>query len=489
MAGKGPGIMNHTSLAKLWQRIQQALDQGIQQALSAGRSGAWVRFFLLPTLAVLLFLLSRQLGGILEWFIDLFWIEPDGTAWSPQTFYDWILRTLFGVGMLEAPRAPVWARLVNLWTEIGGENIQLALLGGLTFWVAYRLISGYVYYLYRMNDFRQAKHMISSVFIPFRRRKAVITKGKEIIGKSISIHEMYGGQITLNMDAHDGYAAALERADHSIRIVGPQDRFPVMLDGFMHLRKIFDLRDQRVQVTVRARTRDGIPVMAQHVMFICRISGINKSTRNQRYEYCDPEVIQTLLYQHWVGADWEKPAKRRKALHDLVSTALNEFIAEHTLVEILPETNEFGPVCQLSQNNASLFQQFTADFERYSGKHGLELIWTGRGEWRIDELVNPEVIKQNCSLAAENWLQSQTSIAHHASIDVRNQEVRRLVQHLLGLFTEARKSDQTKNETILRLGRIYLERLQFAFRIMESRGESPPDDWDAVAKHLERFIN
>lgn len=480
-------MMLWSRLVNLWERIQKTIDQIIQKYFGFSRSSVWLRFLLLPALAIVAFLLSRQLGSLIEWVTDIIMAEPGAPPQDPGVFLDWIRNVIFPAAELTPPQPTLFESLRDIATEIGMENLQLALLGGITFWMAHRLISMYVYHLYGMTDYTQAKHMVSSAFIPFRRRRAVIRNGKELPGQNISIHEMYGGQITLSMNATKGFAAVMERPDHSQRIVGPQDQYPVFLDGFLHLRQVVDLREQLVQVNVQAHSLDGFPIKIRGAIFRCRISGSVKTTHKPRFEACDTDAIHKLAYLNWIGPEWENPTKRRKALHDFVSTTLSAFISDYPLVEILPEMKDYSSICQSGETKFKLLDRFVQNIAVLTGDHGLEFEWTGQGEWQLPEGVNPDIIAQYCNQATENLKRGQPSRFSHEGIKIRHLASRQLVQHMLRLYEEAKKSNEPDDEMFLRLTKLYLERLHHAVRILESRGEKCPQEWIETKQHLERL--
>jgi hypothetical protein len=275
----------------------------------------------------------------------------------------------------------------------------------------------------------------------------------------------------------------MERADHSVRIVGPQDRFPLFLDGFLHLRQIVDLRDQRIQVNVHAHTLDGIPIQLRGAIFICRISGSQRTSRKQHFETCDIDAVRNLAYHHWIGPEWENPTKRRKALHDFISTALGSYISKYPVTEFLPETAEFGALCQSRLDETRLLDRFTQEIDS-EGESGLEFVWTGRGEWQLSEALDLDLVAQQCNQAFENEKHSLPSFFNHHGIAIRRHEANKLVRNVLRVFEEAQQSGDANDQIILKLTQLYADRLQYAIRILEARGEKIPQHWIETQQHL-----
>lgn len=449
------------------------------------QKAVWLRFAALVGLVIIVVFLSSRVMGWIGDFVERFVrvSSPAVPALPGEATPAPAIRP-----PILPPQAPFLVSLINRVSEFNKETLQLALLCGTIFWLAYRLIAQYAFYLYRMTDFRHARHMVSSAFLPFRRRRIDIVNGTVHSGNYISVHEMYGGQIRLQMDANKGYAAVFEQSGHSIRIVGPQDRFPVLLGGFMHLRHIVDLKDQRVMVSVHGLTCDGIPVTAQRVVFICRLTGTRKGPGGASFESCDRNAVHALVYQHWIGSDWENPSKRRKALHDLVSTALEEFISKRALVEILGEVREFAIQKPGRGNQPALFQQFAEQFQQQTGQYGLELLWTEQGEWRVDAPFDADLLALHFRQAFQNWQGFHPVILQREGVLIRRRETNHLVNHLLQIFEDGQVSGQSADEIRSALILHYLERLRHAVRILEARGEIPPQGWKEVLGYLESLI-
>jgi hypothetical protein len=386
------------------------------------------------------------------------------------------------------PGPGFFARLGNWLSEINRDRVQVILLVAASLWVAYRLMIHFVHYLYEIDQIRHAARIVESAFLPFRRRNITIQKGVETSTQEISAREMVGGRSTLTLDADQGYAAVLERPGSYTRVVGPQDHYPVSLDGFTHLREIIDLRDQRLIVTLSGHTKDGIPIKANNWSFICRLAGSKTSAPQKLYVSCDPASVHNLVFRHWIGQDWINQSKRRKALVDLVSTALAEFISGRRLVEFLPELEQLQQAEAPASKQLRLIDQFVAYFERNVGEHGLQLVWTGRGAWQLAPEAAIEPILENSSQAYENWFRNHPEILSEAGSQKRMEETHRLVHHVVGLFDNMIAAQQSDDQILTALTQHYLDRIKDAIRVMEARGEKPAREWLEAARHLDRLV-
>ena len=478
-------------MVSIWQDSFQQMRRFLRRTFSFEDKSAWLRFLLLPVLGVVIWMLFGPLGNFLSQMVDTLFAE------APLRF-----EQLFQVlaNLLPSSLAPLGAEFIpppappsyfhQLWnwlSELGRENIQLFLLIGASLWIAYRLMIHFVHYLYEMENYHQAARMVGSAFLPFNRRKALIQNGVETTNDEISVQEMVGGRLAFSIDAQHGFAAVLERPGAFTRIVGPQDSLPVSLDGFMHLRQVVDLRDQRVSLSQDCLTRDGIPIKVDSAAFICRVAGSRVSGPRMHFQACDPEMVHSLVYRHWIGQDWESPAKRRKALNDLVSITLDDFISQHSFVEFLPDLPGFKNLVEFMPHRTPLFEQFAQYFSHSGGQHGLQLVWTGRGEWQLGDVLAFERVAKSCRQAYGNWMHNQPEVFSQAGILARHQEAERLARHVTRLYDDMLKAGQSDDQIMIALARHYTQRLQSAIRILEARGEESPAGWAAVLKHLEQL--
>lgn len=487
--------MNPEPQQPLFRRLWQALRSFLSRLFAFESAGTWFRFLLIPLIAALALGLMVPLGGLLEDLIDFLLTDApsrwEGLLDSIQHLVQGPVPVPTGEAVSFAfPAGPGrLARIQNWLTELGGETIQLWLLGGLALWFVLRLVSHYTLYLYDLPHFHQAYRMVEGVFNPFRRRKVHIQKGLELPHQDISVKELFGGKIALHMDAQEGFAAVLERPGAFNRVIGPQDRFPVNLEGFTNLRAIIDLKDQRLRFSVKEHTKDGIPIQGERFMFVCRVAGSTLSSPRRQFESCEPDMICTLVYRHWVGQDWQNSSKRQHNLNALVSLCLRDFISQRSFIEFMPELEAFRDIFQPSQNYVPLLEQFLADFNQQASQHGLQLAWTGRGSWQLAPGLDPERLAPFGSLAYENWLNNHPAVAVRAGIQIRHEEVVAQIQRMVKVYDQCRQSGKSDDQVMVELGKFYLSRLRNAIRLVEARGEKPLREWLEVEKHLRSLVD
>ena len=270
-----------------WSELVKTVRTLVERLIHFSSNSPWLRFLLIPLLALLLWAVSMPISAALSNTVEfLVNVAPE----KIERLLEAVEIMVYGLPVSTIPTTPLPAtpplppdfttRVWNWLTEIGSDRIQLIILVAASLWTAYRLMIHFVYYLYEIEDFRQAVRMVDSAFLPFMRRHAVFQNGVEITRGEISVQEMVGGRTAFSMDATKGFAAVMERPGTFTRVVGPQDRFPVNLEGFTHLRDVIDLRDQRLAITAAGHTKDGLPMVARDWSFSCRVAGSNISSRS-----------------------------------------------------------------------------------------------------------------------------------------------------------------------------------------------------------------
>lgn len=388
------------------------------------------------------------------------------------------------------PTPPFYSVIIPNWiSEIGPEVFQLFLLLLAAIWLAHRLAADFAFQLYNFDHFKQAVRMVIDVVLPFRRRPVILQKGEVKAVEDLPAKTLYGGRISVQMDAQKGYAAALEDLGNRILILGPQDVFPNKPSGFLRLREIVDLSDQQVEITVAAMTKDGIPVVLRDASFICSLRGSLFDNRKSIYQSCDKRGIRKLVYHHWIGQDWENPIKRQKALRDLVSTALQDFLFQHTLIELLAEYPGLVESIQQVRLNRPLLERFTQHFNEKLDEHGLQLVWTGKCDWYFHKAMDMDIVRTKFPAAYSDWIRSQREIQLHTGIQILRDETGKLVRQLLKLAENLRKSGETEDTIVLELAQHYAVRIQNAIRLIESRGDRVPKEWITVSDHLNHILN
>ena len=393
------------------------------------------------------------------------------------------------MGEIQIPTPPFFTNtLPNFFSELGLGTYQLVFLLLAAVWLAHRLATMYAFRLFDFSDLWLAARMVMDTVLPFRRRPVILQKGEEKPTSDLPARSLYGGRMSINLDAQNGFAAVLENTGSRVIVLGPQDVFPYMPAGFTRLRQVVDLRDQKVDITIAVTTKDGIPLFLREAGFTLHVRGSLFNTQKSTYQSCDKREVLKLVYQHWIGQDWEKPVKRHKALHDLVSTTLEDFLFHRTMMELLAEFPGLGDSVQSVRLDSPLLVQFAHEFNERYGEHGLQLVWTGQCEWLLPRTLDMDILLSEFPAAYREWIRNHRQIQAHSAIQSLREETSKLVRQVLKLADELRTSGEQEDAIILDLTRLYAVRIQEAIHLVESHGDRVPREWTRVSEFLEQIL-
>lgn len=451
----------------------------------------WLRLLFVPVVAgiFLIFLgpLGVWVGQALEFIIDNLPSLVDRMAE--------IFRRIFDTGDVVVdpsviyPPGPGRLDIIRrIAGEIRGESLQLFLLPAVGFWFVYRLFTHYVKYTYEFKDFKSAARMVRSIYLPWEKRRLRLINGKDQTSQAPDARDLYGGQLSVYMEPGQGFAVAFERPHKSVHLIGPGNRFPFTLPLFVHLRQVIDLHDQRLVVSAEGLTRDGMRVKVSEVGFISRVAGTRLAGRRQQYDGYDPQSVHQLVYQHWVGESWENPTKRVKSLQDFITTELMAFLSSQYLVNLLPEIPDFRKLVEIPADRQPMLEQFCARFNQKSSQHGLQLRWTGRGDWSLRVGLQVADVQETWQLANQNRNHNNPQFVQLAAVSAQHNETERMLQHLIRSYDEMRALHLADDRIILELTRMYFDRLQQMIRIFEARGDEIPEALGHTARHLGKLI-
>jgi len=131
------------------------------------------------------------------------------------------------------------------------------------------------------------------------------------------------GKVIINIEN----AVVFEKINGTPRISGTTIEKPIELESFERVRKIIDLRDQSANLSIAARTLDGIPIEIKDIRLIFSVFRNTKlSTIEKPYPFSE-DAIFWLVYQQDTNP-WTT------TLVDLVRTDLISYINHHLLSEL-----------------------------------------------------------------------------------------------------------------------------------------------------------
>lgn len=293
-----------------------------------------------------------------------------------------------------------------------------------------------------------------------------------------------------------GLVGAITRVEESEK-VAPKDSARV-LGSFERLRKVIDLRDQVLEISVEGRTRDGIPIRAKNmrVIFSVRRDG-QDSTLMKPYPF-NQEAIESLVYgltrESWTDA-----------MAAQIKREIGAFIARHTLSEFLaaigrPELEQATKITaemQIEANRlagsdesfeinvpdpppfvprpgiSNLFYDYS-DFVARTRKNGVELRWIGLGTWTFPSDIIPERHLQAWRITYENLARGSEAALGEISASSRAEQLVAILQDTpVGIFDRIDPSDNSQRKmNMVALINGYRGKLHTALEIYDRRDES-----------------
>jgi len=142
------------------------------------------------------------------------------------------------------------------------------------------------------------------------------------------------GKVLVNLEN----AVVFEKINGMPRIIRPTIDKPIELESFERIRKIIDLRDQTVTLSISARTFDGVSIDLKDIRLIFSVLRSSKNSSLTNPYPFNEESIYWLVYQLGSGP-WTT------SLVDMVRTELTNFINHHRFSELFssvgaPEINK-----------------------------------------------------------------------------------------------------------------------------------------------------
>lgn len=216
--------------------------------------------------------------------------------------------------------------------------------------VARAKAADYLSDIYELDDESVADRFLQEVTFGKGIQKIVIDDGKisEQDAESSIIQIGGPGLIQVNLDT----VALFEHADGAPEIIYPRQK-AWALSSFARLREIgnsdeigqrefavVSLRDQKTKISVRSRTKDGIPLEARNVEILFGLFRKPESEASNANPYhLDSDAVQALVYNQAVV----EPTPRSSGIAfpwdttviPLINSELEDIISSHTLSELL----------------------------------------------------------------------------------------------------------------------------------------------------------
>ncbi|WKZ34809.1 MAG: hypothetical protein QY332_14410 [Anaerolineales bacterium] len=283
------------------------------------------------------------------------------------------------------------------------------------------------------------------------------------------------GQIQVNLDS----VALLEKLDGEPEVIYPRG-MPWKLGRFERIREIgrhdevgkreyaiINLRDQFISgLTVKARTKDGIPIEAQDIKVIFSILRRNNADDEESDAFLfDERAVQALVYnQTTISPQPSTPSGANfpwdTTVVPLVKSELEKLITSHTLSEILASISQ-KEMDQVASNENTIAQMrveltgqhalpnapkeshapnfetrskitsqfFLPGFRQKAARLGVSIEWIDVGTWQPTSGVIMEKYKQAWNLMRENAKRRES--VEHSGKKHETKEFMQLVKNVV----------------------------------------------------------
>jgi hypothetical protein len=340
---------------------------------------------------------------------------------------------------------PLWNFVEYPFVALFAADVfRHVLIASLVFWLAYRVAAIYLDDIFELSKINIAERFIRQAVFASQYNVIEIRDGEVAQKDKLSPIFLIGGPGIVRV--HLENAALFEKMDGeahvispTVRIIGSSNRKGKqkhsspsksnnqgdngstaidgveILEGFERLRSVIDLRDQFEDLTVKARTRDGINVEIKDVRYVFSVYRDHQQPTLSRPYPFKKTAIEILVFeqskQHWSNT-----------MKGLIKRNLIEFISERTLSEFLASINipeleqqiedemrlqqdadELAGVEGVDKNGiyvspnftprtklTDIFYDFTSNFTKKAEKIGVEMRWIGVGTWVTPDEIIPE---------------------------------------------------------------------------------------------------
>ncbi len=427
----------------------------------------------------------------------------------------------------------LWYRFQTLFAADVFKHI---LVGGFVFWLAFRAAGRYLDDIFELNNVRiSERFVLQSAFgsgydvleikdgdVNVRDLQSPMNliggPGKvRVYLENAALFEQVGGMPEV-IGPTTSKGSKVSREDQPARDIVPKrsggliaafrrfnrDDYGRPEDGarvigsFERLRRVIDLRDQVQEISVSARTRDGIPVQVKNMRVIYSVRRDGQAATLETPYPFNKEAIELLVYK-LTREKWTD------AVAAQIKREIGAFIFRHTLSEFLaaigrPELEQSAKVLAEVQTEADRLAGMEDDYEidvpdpppfvprpgisdlfyDYSNfvarvrDKGVELRWIGIGTWDFPTDIIPERHLQAWRISYENLARgSEVSLDKLSSSSWAEEMLAILNETPIQAFNEiAPASDDQRKLNFVTLVNAYRGKLHLALEALERRDET-----------------
>lgn len=433
---------------------------------------------------------QRDLSNIGSWFRREFepfmdWLMAFTLRGAQRRAFLFIIFTIvlwLGLALLAQPVRWGFGPLpLQFFTALFAVDVLRHLLVlGLALWLGLRMSAIYLDDVFELKDVSVAERFIRRAAFAGQYDRVTIKDGGIPPENRNSPVLRIGGPGWV--DVHLENVAIFERVDGSPHIISPTQKYLAVLQGFERMRRVIDLRDQVIELTVESRTQDGIPVVAKDVKMVFSVyrgehAHLEDEAFPQPYPF-EPQAVHVLVYKQGRG-NWIT------AMQSLIRRELRQFISQHTLSEFLTNarvesTHPFVPREQLTD----LFYDFAYGFSRRAVELGVQLNWIGVGTWVTPSEIIPERHLEAWKLSGQTRVLKNEHVLHLLRNESRLSELIHLVDEILTTYYEQLSQDADPEQTMRQLLLTYREKLHNALDLYQGHNQPAPPELEAAIQHL-----
>lgn len=410
------------------------------------------------------------------------------------------------------------------------------LVGAFVFWLAYRAAGRYLDELFEIKNIRVAEQFIRQSAFASQYDVLDIKDGEVSLKDQASPMYLIGGPGKVRVYLEN--AAVFEQVGGIPEVIGPtttkssvnsredrpagnsflarsqglvagflrfsrddtgnKDDGAKVIGSFERLRRVIDLRDQVQELSVNARTRDGIPIQVKNmrVIYSVRRDG-QEPTLKKPYPF-NPQALESLVYdltrESWT--DFMAAQIKREIGAFIFRHTLSEFLAavgrpelEQTIKNIVEVQSEAGRLAGVEAEFgidvpdpppfvprpgiSDLFYDYSNFVARVREK-GVELRWIGIGTWDFPTDIIPERHLQAWRITYENLARGSESSLEKLSNTSWTEQMLAIVQDTpMHTFSQIDPADEELRKiNFVKIVNAYRGKLHLALEALDRRDES-----------------
>jgi hypothetical protein len=272
-------------------------------------------------------------------------------------------------------------------------------------------------------------------------------------------------------------------------VIGPT-RGPIALLGFTRVRRMVDLRDAAIKISLHQPTSDGVLLTVEEAEFIFGVDRENPTVPGATYLYNEGAIFN-LVYRYWLEGEWLPEMKTR------ITAELRQFITERTFSEFMPyiSQDETLPVNPNQPNNP--FNTFAAAFNAKKvgdpnlaqRSRGIKIRWHGEGKLKLPRETDLTGQLEKWQLDLENLLKLPEQFSNQPTGGEYNEALMELIREVpLELLDQVLPPNVVSTKAMLKIIEAYRDKLNEVTILYQQYGQVPPKELVETIEHLNRLI-